>query len=108
MITSCSASSSSFSTHEPHTHMTAIAVRLVVRGATAAERQVLGLADGATRAAYNFQIAGDGQRAILCRGRMATGPLRVSSGVTSPVGGSPVAMKLATLWEPSQNGLFCE
>src|SRR5580704_8362740 len=107
MITSCSASSSSFSTHEPHTHMTAIAVRLVVRGAAAAERQVLGLADGATRAAYNFQIAGEAS-GPLCRGRMATGPLRVSSGVTSPVGGSPVAMKLAALWAPSQNGLFCD
>ena len=47
--------------------MTAIAVRLVVRGATAAERQILGLADGATRAAYNFQIAGDGQRAVMQR-----------------------------------------
>ena len=47
--------------------MTAVAIRLVVRGATAAESQLLSLADGATRAAYNFQIAGDGQRAIMQR-----------------------------------------
>ena len=47
--------------------MTAVAIRLVIGGATAAERQILGLADRATRAAYNFQIAGDGQRAVMER-----------------------------------------
>ena len=47
--------------------MTAVAIRLVTRGATAAESQLLSLADRATRAAYNFQIAGDGQRAVMQR-----------------------------------------
>jgi len=47
--------------------MTAVAIRLVVRGATAAESQLLSLADGATRAAYDFQIAGNGQRTVVQR-----------------------------------------
>src|ERR1700677_2843749 len=67
MMASCSTCSPSFSTREPHPHMTAVAIGLVVGGATAAERQTMGLADGATRAAYNFQIAGDGERAVMKR-----------------------------------------
>jgi len=87
--------------------MTAVAVRLVGRLPTAAERGSVYAIDGLAGAGHDSTGPAT-RKGPLAVGVMLTGPLRVASAALSFTATSPLAANPAVAWLPSQNGLLFE